>query len=70
MPLYEKTSIFTGRKASMEINVTPEQIARWKNSGTCIQEAFPHLTAGEREFLLSGSTPEEWDQLFKEEKDE
>ena len=28
------------------------------------------LTKDQREFLMSGSTPAEWDELFKDDKDE
>lgn len=31
-----------------------------------IQEVFPYLTTDEREFLLTGMTPEEWNRLFGE----
>jgi len=36
-------------------------------SAVPIQEAFPDLDAGDREFLLSGTTPAEWDEIFGEE---
>ena len=29
-----------------------------------IQEAFPHLTPDEREYVLTGLTPEEWDAML------
>ena len=29
-----------------------------------VQQAFPHLTAAEREFIISGTTSEEFDELF------
>lgn len=41
----------------------------WQN-GHLIQKAMPELTADEREFLLTGMTPEEWDAAFGEEDDE
>jgi hypothetical protein len=66
----EKKSIFTGRTAVMEINVTPEQIEQWQRSGRNIQDALPWLTPSEREFLLSGTTDAEWDELFKDEGDQ
>lgn len=36
-------------------------------SGTrrCIQDVFPYLNADEREFLLTGISPAEWNDLFK-----
>jgi hypothetical protein len=35
-------------------------------SGVLIQNAMPNLTAEEREFILTGTTKEDWDELFKE----
>ena len=34
-----------------------------------IQEALPGLSMGEREFLMSVTTPEEWDELFDEDEE-
>lgn len=36
----------------------------WQNGGMLIQEAFPYLTNDEREFLLTGIVPQEWDEIF------
>lgn len=36
--------------------------------GKHIQDAFPFLTDNEREFILTGITAEEWDELFGEEE--
>lgn len=56
----------------MELNCTPAQykqgIEAYKN-GALLQDAFPFLSDGEREFLKSGITPEEWDAMFPEEED-
>lgn len=54
------------RQNTLEINCTEEEIAAWANSSQLIQDAFPHLSPGEREFLLSGITPDEWEKLFEE----
>jgi hypothetical protein len=35
-----------------------------------IQDVFPDLSASDREFLLSGITPEEWEEAFGDEDDE
>jgi len=32
--------------------------------GAMMQDAFPFLSADEREFLISGTTPEEWAEMF------
>ena len=60
MMLITKQSVMTGEKNTMLLPVTNEQIDRWQ-SGELIQNVFPHLTPSEREFLISGVTPEEWD---------
>ena len=61
--LITKTSPFSGNTNVMEIDVTQEQIALWE-SGTLIQNAMPHLTPDEREFIMTGITPAEWDSAF------
>lgn len=40
-----------------------EGLQRW-NSGMYIQEALGFLSAGEREFIMTGITPDEWDAMF------
>lgn len=62
-----KKSPLTGKVHSMDLAITPEQLAAYEASNQLIQEAFPHLTAEEREFLMTGLTPEEWDEAFKDE---
>jgi hypothetical protein len=61
-----KTSGLTGITRELDIDVTPEQIEAWK-SGKMIQEAMPHLSADDREFLITGITPEEWEENFPDE---
>lgn len=61
--LITRTSLLTGVTRSREIDVTAEQWARWKE-GELIQDAMPHLSVEDREFLLSGSTPDEWGAVF------
>lgn len=58
-----KTSPFTGRQNTMDLPITSEQIERWQN-GELIQNAFPNLTPDEREFLMTGITPEDWNGIF------
>lgn len=58
-----RVSSFTGKENVMILDVTPEQINAWQN-GELIQNAMPHLSPEEREFLITGSTPEEWEAIF------
>ncbi len=67
-----RISPFTKTTNVMDINVTQEQIALWE-SGTLIQVAMPHLSADEREFIMTGITPSEWEENFgtsEEEEDD
>ena len=43
----------------------------WKDwqSGALVQDAFPYLTADQREYLISGFTPAEWDRTFEDVED-
>ena len=47
---------------------TAQRICSWENTGRekrpFIQDAFPDLTAEERQFILSGFDAELWEQLF------
>lgn len=61
--LITKKSLLTGRVHTMDLPCTQEQIDAWRN-GQLIQDAMPQLDAQQREFLISGSTPEEWDEVF------
>ena len=63
-----KKSPYSGLTVSLEIDVTPEQIENWK-SGMLIQNAMPHLSADDREFIQTGLTPEEWEEIYGEDDD-
>ena len=54
---------------TMDLDVTEELISEWKTSGAHIQDVMPHLSADEREFLLTGYTAEDWKFIFGDEED-
>ena len=58
-----RVSTISGRTHVREIAVTEAQLDAWAG-GELIQYAMPELSADDREFIMSGNTPEEWDQLF------
>jgi hypothetical protein len=63
-----KVSQATGVEHTREIQINPDDYYYWEAhrgmAGGFIQDAFPSLSADDREFLISGTTPEEWDDLF------
>jgi 7,8-dihydro-6-hydroxymethylpterin-pyrophosphokinase len=60
-----KVSILSKIERSIDLDVTAEQINAWR-SGMLIQEAMPHLNEHEREFIMTGITKDEWDNLMEE----
>jgi len=60
-----KKSIISGKEVTMDLPITEEQIRRWEQ-GELAQRVFPNLTPDQREFLISGITPGEWNKIFKE----
>tara|TARA_R110002020_G_scaffold39654_2_gene117597 strand:+ start:759 stop:944 length:186 start_codon:yes stop_codon:yes gene_type:complete len=60
--LITKTSMLSGNTSSMDIDVSQDQIDLWQG-GSLIQNVMPDLSADEREFIMTGVTPEEWDSI-------
>lgn len=56
-------SMLTGKIHEREIPVTQKQLDAW-HGGMLIQDAMPNLSVDDREFLISGATPEEWERYF------
>ena len=61
-------SKMTGKVNYMDIPVATERLNAFFNEERkgLIQNIFPELNAAQREFLMTGSTPEEWDAVFGE----
>jgi hypothetical protein len=61
--------MFTDTVEQMTFEVNPQEFADgyalWQ-SGEPTQVAFPFLTADQREFLMTGTTPVIWDEYFAE----
>ena len=70
MTTFSKKSMLTGKVNEMDIPITHEEYQEFLDSGEVIQKKFPSLTADQREFLLTGSTPEEWDIAFPEDEED
>ena len=61
--LVGKKSQLSGKSHEMEIDVSEKQITLWME-GELIQNVMPNLSPDEREFLMTGITPAEWDEAF------
>ena len=68
-----RRSNLTGVESSMELPIEPREYLaasrRWR-SGMLVQDAFPALTAEQRESLMTGATPDEWGKMFTDEEDD
>ena len=63
--LVNRTSILSGKVREMDLDITPAQLELYEVHGVLIQEAFPNLSPDEREFIMTGITPEEWDNIME-----
>jgi hypothetical protein len=61
-------SMLTGKVNYMDIPVAVERLNAYFSGERkgLIQNLFPELSADQREFLMTGSTPEEWEAAFGE----
>lgn len=54
-----------------ELNISPDLwivgIDKYQ-TGATMQDAFPTMSPSDREFLISGFTPTEWNAIFMEDK--
>ena len=54
----------SGEDNTLDIDITPEQYNKWEG-GMHIQDAAPNLSADHREFIMTGITPDEWNNIFQ-----
>jgi len=54
-----RKSILSGVESTLDLDVTNEQLETHRN-GAFAQDVFPHLSRSDREFIISGITPDEW----------
>jgi hypothetical protein len=61
------TCMITGDRYT--VTVAKQDYLSW-TGGTVAQAAMPTLDKEQREFMISGTTPEEWKRLFPAQEDE
>ena len=63
-----RKSPLTGKDNTLELDVTPEEWRAWDDGrGPLIQRCFPRLSDDEREFILTGCLPGEFETIMGEE---
>lgn len=62
--LITRRSPFSQVENTIDLDITPEQLARYENGEELIQNVFPNLSPEHREFIMTGITPEEWNATF------
>ena len=55
-----RKSMMSGVTRTIDLPVTLKQMADWKYGGVLIQNAMPHLSMADREFIMTGVTDAEW----------
>lgn len=61
-----RQSILSGEINTMKLDLTIDEMQRYVEGKEPIQNIAPHLSRDEREFLISGITPDEWNKTFGE----
>lgn len=63
-------NMMTGKFNKAIISITSEQYYRWNQRRELIQDVMPNISKEEREFLMTGYTPDDWEKMFpKDEED-
>ena len=61
----ERKSPKTGRVNSMDLATTKKALDEYySGSVRYVQDIFSNLNAEEREFIMTGYTPSDWNELF------
>jgi hypothetical protein len=66
-----RISDVSGQINFMDLPITEQHLVDWIGTpdrpGRVIQQAMPHLSLEQREFLVSGCSPAEWQKIVREE---
>lgn len=63
----KRISAVSGVERQKNIPVDPNDMAMWELGLGGIDELMPYLNDSDRDFILSGITLEEWEEVFLEE---
>jgi hypothetical protein len=51
------------------LDVTEEQMRLYESGTVLVQRVFPNLSPSDREFIMTGTTDEDWDYIFGSEEE-
>jgi hypothetical protein len=60
----KRKSVISGIERTRSIPVNLDDYMAWQAGLGSIQDLMPYLTDSDREFILSGITEEEWNDMF------
>ena len=60
----KRKSVISGIERTRSVPVNPDDYFAWQAGIASIQEVMPYLNDDDREFILSGITSDEWDEMF------
>jgi hypothetical protein len=59
-----KPCVVTGKPYTVFVN--SQDFTDWSERKKLAQEAFPYLSKEDREFIISGISPDGWDEMFSD----
>ena len=66
-----RKSILSGKTNTMTLDITQESLDIYDIiGGMLVQNVFPNLNKEEREYLINGVTPDEWNKYIGDFNDE
>jgi hypothetical protein len=60
----KRKSVISGIERTRSIPVNPDDYIAYRAGIGNMQELMPYLTDEDQEFILSGITPDEWNEVF------
>jgi hypothetical protein len=65
-----RQSIVSGKTRTKDLPITPVQYVKYIRGEGYIQDIMPDLPPEDREFIINGVTPEEWENIFGKDEDD
>ena len=65
-----RQSMASGKTRTKDLPITPVQYVKYIRGEGYVQDIMPDLPSEDREFLISGVTQEEWEELYGKGEDD